>query len=112
MGSDTLPLFEYPLSRNRDPVTSFKAADKLAKSGKYLTQKEAVLEALRRNNGATSAELAAYMGVDRYLTARRLPDLERDALVTKGLERECKVTEDACVTWWLVTADNNKDKGT
>ncbi len=105
----TLPLFEYPLSRNSDPLSSFQAADRLSRSGKYLSQKEAVFEALRRNDGATSAELAAYMVVDRHMPARRLPDLVRDGRVTQGLPRSCKVLSGPgdddkvlCATWWIV----------
>jgi DNA-binding MarR family transcriptional regulator len=67
----------------------------------FATQKGNVLEALRRNNGATSAELAAYMTVDRYVTARHLPDLERDGRVHKGVIRDCQVTGTPCVTWWM-----------
>ena len=88
--NDALPLFDYPLSCNSDRLTSFKAADTLARSGKYLTQKDAVLEALRRSNGAASVELSAYMAVDRHLTASRLCDSKRLGLVTQGLKRECR----------------------
>ena len=70
-GGPLLP-FDNPLSRNDAPVTSFLAADRLVTSGKYLTQKEAVLEVVRLNPRATSAELAACVAVDCHLTASRL----------------------------------------
>lgn len=94
-------LWDIPLSARNDPHTSFVAAEELAASGKYGRQKAAVLAMLKRWNGSTSAELARRMGVDRYLTARRLPDLEREGLAVQGPARRCTVTGRACVTWFM-----------
>ncbi len=101
MGPETPPAPSPPRSHRADPVTSTTAAEKLARSGRCASQKENVLEALRHNNGATSVELAAYLTVDRYLTARRLPDLERDGRARQGEMRHCRVTGTPCVTWWI-----------
>ena len=98
-----LPLFEYPLSRDSDPLSSLQAADRLATSREHPTQKQVVLAALPWANGSTSAELTALMAVDRYLTADRLADLEHDGLVTRGSQRKCHVTGFDCETWLVVT---------
>jgi hypothetical protein len=47
------------------------------------------------------ADLAHFMGIDRYVTARRLPDLERTGQAEKGNARMCTVTGRNCVTWWV-----------
>lgn len=98
---ETLPLFCEPLSHSRDPVTSFEAAERLYRSGKLNGQCKAVFKALRSNSGATSAELAKKMSVDRHLPARRLPDLARQGLIERGSIRTCNVTHNPCVTWRL-----------
>ena len=93
-------LFE-PLSHRNDPLTSYIAAEKLAKSGKWASQKQEVYRALQWHNGSTSSELGEQMNLDRYTPARRLPELERDGLIEKGPKRMCRVQNSLCVTWWL-----------
>lgn len=90
------------LARRTDPATSHEAARRNVGSGANGSQKTRVLEALRANPGATSAELARAMGVDRAMTARRLSDLEGDELVHKGPARECRANGGSAVTWRLV----------
>ena len=101
-----------PLSHRADPVTSYIAAEKLAKSGKWVSQKQEVYEALkaamqRYKKGATSAEVSAFMKtcdpMNRFVAARRLPELARlpDSPVRKGPIRQCSTTGSLCVTWWL-----------
>jgi hypothetical protein len=99
--SETLTLFDIPLTRRTDPATSFQAAEKVLHSGVFKGQKKAVFEAVKQRQGCTSAELARRMGVSRYVTARRLPDLERVGAVRKGPTSLCKVTNSPCVTWWI-----------
>jgi hypothetical protein len=89
------------LSHRADPDTSRQAADKLQESGRLTGQRKAVLDGLRQHDGSTSAELAHAMGCDRYLTARRLPDLAREGHVRQGPARTCRVRGSECVTWWV-----------
>lgn len=96
-----------PLARRMDPVPSFVAAERHQRSGGWVRQKSAVLAALRQHPGATSAELAATIGGDRYIPSRRLPDLEREGLVKRGSDRLCKVTGQACITWWPVRIERD-----
>ena len=94
------PLFDGPGSRRSDPQTSDMAGQKLKRSGHWRGQKRNVFEVLRKHPGSTSAELAEIMGVDRYMTARRLPDLERAGMVKRGRIRACTMTKSCCITWW------------
>lgn len=93
------PLSFRPASANNDPVTSHKAEAKVTKSGHRQTQAELVLEALKRRPLHTSAELAEAMGADRFMVARRLPDLMHNNLVRQCGKRECTVTRLESVTW-------------
>lgn len=87
------------LARGDDPETSHGAARRLVKSGRLSEQKRQVLRALRRVPGVTSAELAEQMKVDRYMTGRRLPDLEKAGLAKKGQSRVCRARGTRAVTW-------------
>ena len=90
-----------PASRLNDPVTSHEAEEHVNASGIRDGQARVVFEALRRREGATSAELARYAGVDRYVTGWRLPDLERLGLVAKGESRKCRVAGKNAITWCI-----------
>lgn len=96
-----------PLSRRTDPLTSYIAAEQLGRSGRWAGQKSIVLAALKCHPGATSAELARAIGGDRYVPSRRLPDLERDGLVTRGPARLCRVTHQRCITWRAVQMERD-----
>ena len=76
-------LFDAPRARTTDPLSSHKAADDADRSGLIGRQCAAVLELVRATPGMTSAELAARHRMDRYVIARRLPDLERRGLVRR-----------------------------
>ena len=99
--------------RRTDPGTSAEAAREMVVSGKLGEQQIAVLDAVRRWPGRTSAELAAFMGVGRQMPARRLPELEAAGRVvdgegvvlvpgkiSKGMARGCGECGRRCVTWW------------
>jgi len=90
-----------PVSHRGDPATSREAAEKLRRSGRLQTQRQAVLEALRQCDRATHAELGAFMGTHWLTPARRLPELERAGLVRKGEPRICTVKGSRCTTWWV-----------
>lgn len=91
-----------PIARRTDPITSHEAADAITKDGTRASQRHTVLLMVRRRPGHTSAELAASNNADRYVLARRLPDLrDHGGLVYNGLEpRVCKVTGKRAQTWW------------
>jgi hypothetical protein len=92
------------LARNTDPVSSHEAADNIVSSGKLAQQKAVVLKALRmfqRAHGpATSAEPAKHYEMDRYMVAKRLPDLEKMDLVRKSDEmKKCSVGGKRATAW-------------
>ena len=101
-----------PLSHRGDPRTSREAAEQLRKSGGLHTQRQAVLEALRQCNGATHAELGAFMGLHWLTPARRLPEFARAGLVKKGEARICTVKGSRCTTWWITSAESAQQPGT
>jgi hypothetical protein len=96
-GRRRLPL--PPIAADADPGTSHEAADELDGSGARARQMAEVLKALRRHPGSTSRELGEASGLDRYLCARRLPDLRAAGLARQGPARACRVGGRAAVTW-------------
>lgn len=94
-----------PIARLSDPSTSHLAAAQVTASGLRDRQAVIVLDLVRRFAGCTSAELAARSEgeIDRYVTARRLPELEHLGLVYRaGIKSACRVTGKAALTWWAV----------
>jgi CRP-like cAMP-binding protein len=87
------------LARRSDPDTSHEAAGRMVQSGARDGQCEKALHALRRAGTCTSAELAERMGIDRYVTGRRLPDLEKRGLVAKDDKKVCRISGTRAVTW-------------
>ena len=104
-------LWEQPLSRSTDPHTSYEAARDLAESGKWNSQKIAVYKCLRKHDGATGAEIANFLGIDRHTPSRRLPEIERTGYIMRGEARRCSVRGTKQMTWWIVEPDKT-EKGT
>jgi len=75
-------------ARRRDSAGSHAAADALERTGRAAAQFALVLAMVRAHAGAsshgrTSKALAAAASVDRYLVARRLPELAKRGLVER-----------------------------
>jgi len=100
---------DAPRTRQGDPSTSRQAARKLARCEGWKTQKQIVLETMRRCNGGTHAEIAALTTLDWVTVTKRLPELERDSLVRRGTPRICHIKGSSCTTWWL-TGDEARDE--
>lgn len=88
------------LSHRHDPETSQIAAQRHVDSKANEHQREHVLACLRKYFGCTSSELAQHFSLDRFMVARRLPDLEKLGLAYKGNKRICAVSGSLCVTWY------------
>lgn len=88
------------IARHKDPGSSHAAAREHITSGRHASQMAAVLDALRAAPGSTSSEIADALRCDRYTPSRRLPDLLRAGLVSRGDSRQCRVSGRMCVTWW------------
>lgn len=92
-------LARTPSSRANDPGSSHEAADENTRSGARASQQHRVLAWVRRWPGRTSRELAALANVDRYMIARRLPELA-PVHIRRGELRTCAVTHKRAVTWF------------
>ena len=84
----------HVMARATDGPGSHIAADAMQTSGKAKIQRQSVLAALRRYPGSTSRQLAQLSGLDRYVTARRLPEL-----AVEGTVRRVQ-PEGAEIVWW------------
>lgn len=73
-----LPLqFDRPRSRRSDPLSSHVAGIDAAKFAR--SQAAKVLRAVLAFPGLTAKQLAERAGLDRYMVARRAPELEGEA---------------------------------
>lgn len=91
-----------PAHHKTDPATSKLAEDAITASGARLTQAQKVLGLVKRHTGLTSAEYTKVTTLDRYAIARRLPDLEHNGCIRKGIVRQCGISHKPAVTWWFV----------
>jgi len=76
-------LSDQPASRRTDNSASKAAEARQNASGRRASDQRKVLEAVKKYPGRTSKELAEIAGLERYMTARRLPDLLDAKLVTR-----------------------------
>ena len=75
-------LFDKPArARRSDPPSSHEAA--AAIEAMVPNQKVTVFRALSENGPCSSRGLAGVSGLDRYMVARRLPEMERDGTVVR-----------------------------
>jgi hypothetical protein len=94
----------FPIARRLDPETSKEAALEITASGRREGQALTVLAFVRKYPGKTSSELAVKAQTsgcpyDRYVFARRLPELEKAGLVWKRNSRQCSVSGLQAHTW-------------
>jgi len=98
----------YPRARNTDPHTSHIAGRDIANSGIAGLQRKTVLLNLRRYASEvprTSAELAKIANLDRFMVARRLPELERSGDAARNMALTCPVTGRKSITWRAISPD-------
>lgn len=91
-------LADTPIARTSDPGTSHASAAIVTKTTRAKQQK-LVRDLVEKFPGHTSAELAEKGMADRYMVARRLPEL-RPTWVRNGETRKCSVTGRKAMTWW------------
>jgi DNA-binding MarR family transcriptional regulator len=96
---------DEPLAKRSDPRSSDMAAEAIHKSGHIRTQRQRVLECLRKNDYSTGAELGRILAGDRYAAHRRLAELERMGLVARAGFRKCRVTRRRCQVWRAVSKE-------
>lgn len=86
-------------ARTADPVTSHRAADHVEATGQAQREAAIVLRSLRDLPGRTSRELAELAGLDRYMVARRLPELREAGHAENGPDRACASSGRSAMTW-------------
>ena len=90
-----------PVAAKDDPGTSQAAGESVTGSGKREGQQMAALALVKRYPGCTSLELARKGGtLDRYVLARRLPEIEKGGLVYQSTPKVCGISGYKAVTWW------------
>lgn len=99
-------LFNYKRYRKTDPVSSRLAAERSAKPAE--TNRQILLETVRKHPGCTSVELSLLSGIERVETSRRLSDLFDDGKgpLCHGNIRKCNVKHTMMLTWNL--RDDNR----
>lgn len=95
------------LARATDISTSHEAAAHVVSSGLQSAQQDRAAGALKAHPGLTSMELAKATGYDRYMLARRLPELLVDGRAWRGPKKPCEVTGRSACTWWAVAPGEN-----
>lgn len=92
---------ESPVAASRDPFTSHKAAREVTRDGTRAVQQNICLGGVKIWPGLTSAELALKIRSDRWMPARRLPELRAAGLLKNGVARPCEITGRTSLTWLL-----------
>lgn len=93
----------HPRARFADSTSSHKAAAILEATGQDKRQASKVLAAFKRFPMATTAEVAKLAKLNRFLVARRAPELARDGMLKRyepsAATKPCEVTGIRCVRW-------------
>ncbi len=95
------------LARSTDISSSHEAAAHVVSSGLQGIQQDITAEVLKAHPGLTSMELAKATGRDRYMLARRLPELLEDGRAWRGPKKPCEVSGRSACTWWPVAPGQN-----
>lgn len=95
------------LARSTDISTSHEAAMQVVSGGLQTLQQDHAVGAIKAHPGLTSMELAKATGHDRYMLARRLPELLEDGRAWRGPKKPCAVSGRSACTWWPVAPGEN-----
>lgn len=96
-------LYDQPLARAGDPITSHLAAEKIRPHLAALH--EWTVRCVTETPGATQGELGRkYCENDPRKIGRRLVEVERMGLLRRGDIRKCSISGRPAVTWWPVEA--------
>ena len=91
------------LARHTDPDTSHQAATIVESTGKAASHRNMLLNAILATPGATSGELASQVGILPHEAQKRLPELCKACLATRGIPRKCSVCGTQQATYWPAT---------
>ena len=88
--------------RTIDPETCRKAYEQMKEDGTLSKRRLEAVECLSvASEPPTAGEMARKMKTNRNNLATRMSELEHLGVVFKSTERECKVSEKECWTWWM-----------
>lgn len=90
-----------------DLSTIHDAAHYVVASSLQANQHYQSAKAVTDNPGMTSNELAQATVPDRYMLARRLPELIKAGRVWRGANTPCAVRGHTACTWWPVAPGSN-----
>nr|WP_313286904.1 winged helix-turn-helix domain-containing protein [Stenotrophomonas pavanii] len=91
-------------ARSSDLSTSHDAAHYVVASGLQAHQHDQSAKAV---TDYPVNELAQATGLDRYMLARRLPELIKAGRVWRGPNKPCAVSGGTACTWWPVAPGSN-----
>ena len=94
-----LTLFDQPLARKTDPITSHEAAYDMVESGKVGRHEQMILEGLRSHPCLTAAELCDYVPLRHDQIHKRLRGLVRKGWIVEGTPRVCRKHGSLMLTW-------------
>lgn len=94
-------------ARATDVCTSHEAAHHLIASCQQAVQQDRAAKAVQQHLGLTSMELARATGHDRYMLARRLPELLEGGRAWRRPKKPCEVSGRSACTWWPVAPGDN-----
>ncbi len=98
-------------ARSTDINTSRAAYEHVVSSGQQAAQQDQAAGAVTSHPGMTSNELSQATCLDRYMLARRLPELLKDGRVWRGPNKPCSVSGRTACTWWPVAPGQNLTLG-
>lgn len=98
-------------TRGTDIGTSHETAVHVGATGLQAWQQDRAAAAVKAHPGLTSMELAKATGHDRYMLARRLPELLETGRVWRGPKKPCSVSSRSGCTWWPVAPGDNLPLG-
>lgn len=94
-------------ARYTDPSSSQEAAAHIVSSGAQAHQHSLSASAVRKFPGLTSLELARATGLDRFMLARRLPELAKQGLIRRGMVRKCSASNGRSGCTWFPVITND-----
>lgn len=95
------------LARSTDISTNHEAAAHVVSTGLQTAQQDRAAEAVKAHPGMTSMELAKAIGRDRYMLARRVPELLEDGRAGRGPKKPCEASGRSACTWGPVAPGQN-----
>ncbi len=86
-----MPLFQRPVAKRNDPLSSYVAGEKFVQSEECKNHKDWIVLKLKVFGAMTGKDIAGKTGLTFEQVARRMIELERTGLVQR-IDRQGKIT--------------------